>query len=976
MPEASCKAFASGALLREIELGNPPGPNWTVDPLTEKVQFVVWLRTLFTVFGGPGLDCTATVNWQRRKDGGAWETIVSVPGVQPLVWATLQEVLTFSGFYEYRVEYIYDGAPWYSVNELEITATNAAPTIAAGATVVSASPINRLGANTTDFSVPFTDTDEHHLSWFSVTLKIREPNNLTEHILIENKKNGQDGLTVVDNGGGSYEAQYTYDPPDGIQVGLYDLYSRVADRELADEDPFSNNLDELEIGEPPSVVAGATQVSVSKVDRLGANTTTISTTFSDIDEPAVSAFTVTIKIREPNDTTELTLVNAAAHGEQGLTIVDNGGGSYTASFVYNPDDAQTLGFYDLYFEVSDSLGTAIDGYANNVDELEIVASPTIVAGATQVSVSPLDRVGNNATVISADFSDADQPAITAFTVTIKIREPDNSTELILVNAAQHGQDGLTIVDNGGGSYTASVSYNPIDTQTVGLYDLFFEVSDDIGTATDGYANNLDELEIVARPTVVAGATQVSVSPVNRIGAATTTISAQFFDADQPGILAFTVTFKIREPNDTTELVLVNALTHGVGGLVITDNGGGLYTASFVYNPSDTQTLGLYDLFFEVSDSIGTATDGYANNVDELQILTSPIIATGATQVSLSPIDRFGAIQTVVSCDFTDPAEPGVGAFTTTFKIREPDNFTEHVLVVDKGFRPFGGPTIVDNGGGSYTASIPYDPPTDRPVGAYDLFFEVTNAVATATDGYANNPDELVVVERPIIVSGATQVSASPVNRLGVSTTTISVTFTDADQPAVSAFTITFKIREPNNVTEHILVNALTNGNGGLLVQDNGGGSYTASYVYDPPDGLALGFYDLFSEVVDSIGTATDGFANNLDELEIIETPIGPTDVVGTLDEFLENVPGFRLATFMETNERIKSIFQDPYKQTVGASGRAPELLVEEGLIAISHGSTVTLSDSATTWKVRKIRPRGRFGPTGVGNLLSLALEEQ
>ena len=108
---------------------------------------------------------------------------------------------------------------------------------------------------------------------------------------------------------------------------------------------------------------------------------------------------------------------------------------------------------------------------------------------------------------------------------------------------------------------------------------------------DDYADNLDELEIIQQnaPTVVAGATQVSVTPVNRVGSNTTTISTVFNDTDQPGVGAFNVTLRIREPDNTTEVVLVNNQPNGGGGLTISDNGGGSYTASYTYDPSDRLT---------------------------------------------------------------------------------------------------------------------------------------------------------------------------------------------------------------------------------------------------------------------------------------------------------------------------------------------------------------------------------------------------
>jgi uncharacterized protein YjbK len=326
----------------------------------------------------------------------------------------------------------------------------------------------------------------------------------------------------------------------------------------------------------------------------------------------VGAFNVTFKIREFDDITELTLVNNQPNGGGGLTITDNGGGggSYTASYEYNPDDAQTLGDYDLYFEVTDGTDTAIDGYNDNLNELNINEvlpnnTPTVVAGATQVSPDTVDRVGTDSTVISTDFNDSDQPGVGEFNVTFKIREPNDITELTLVNNQPNGGGGLTITDNGGGSYTASYTYDPGPAQNLGSYDLHFEVTDGQDNAIDDYADNLNELEIIdstpnSVPQITAGATQVSPDSVNRAGTDSTVVSADFTDSDQPGIDAFNVTIKIREFNDITELTLVNNQPNGSGGLTITDNGGGSYTASYTYNPDDAQTVGLYDLYCEVT----------------------------------------------------------------------------------------------------------------------------------------------------------------------------------------------------------------------------------------------------------------------------------------------------------------------------------------------------------------------------------------
>jgi hypothetical protein len=779
-------------------------------------------------------------------------------------------------------------------------AANNAPQVTLGATQVSVSPVNRFGANTTVISTDFTDTDQPGVGAFNVTFKILEPNDITELTLVNNQPDGGGGLTITDNGGGSYTASYTYNPDDAQTLGLYDMYFEVTDGTDNAIDDYANNNNELEIIESipnniPQVTAGATQVDTSPVNRFGSNTTTISTIFTDADQPGVGAFTVTFKI---NDISELTLVNNQPDGGGGLTITDNGGGSYTASYTYNPDDAQTIGLYDLYFEVSDGTDNAIDDYADNLNELEINEvlpnnAPTVVAGATTVSVSPVNRFGANTTVISTDFTDTDQPGVGAFTVTFKIND---ISELTLVNNQPDGGGGLTITDNGGGSYTASYTYNPDDAQTLGLYDLYFEVSDGTDNVIDDYTDNLNELEIneiIANnaPTVVAGATTVSVSPVNRLGANTTVISTDFTDTDQQGVGAFTVTFKILEPNDITELTLVNNQPEGGGGLTITDNGGGSYTASYTYNPDDAQTTGFYDLYFEVSDGTDNAIDDYANNVDELEINeiianSAPTVVAGATTVSVSPVNRLGANTTVISTDFTDTDDPGVGAFNVTFKILEPNNITELTLVnnqPDGG----GGLTITDNGGGSYTASYTYNPDDAQTTGFYDLYFEVSDGIDNAIDNYANNIDELEINEvvannPPVVAAGATSVAPSSIDRVGGATTTISADFDDADEPGLAAFYVTFKVRSPFNQSIITIADNLQNGQSGMAIVDNGGGSYTASIAWDPADNITLGYYDLFCQASDGSDIGVDAFDDNPDELLISSggeniPPVVPSD---------------------------------------------------------------------------------------------------
>ena len=237
-------------------------------------------------------------------------------------------------------------------------------------------------------------------------------------------------------------------------------------------------------------------------------------------------------------------------------------------------------------------------------------------------------------------------------------------------------------------------YDPPGTQTLGLYDLFFEVSDGTDPAVDAYANNLDELEIIevpinSPPAIVDSATVVFPTSVDRFGPVTTEIRTPFFDADEPGIAAFLVTFKVREPYNAAQHTLINAQQNGQGGLTISDDGGGNYTARLDWDPPDDRTLGYYDLYCLVSDGSDNDADVFDDNADELLLTNGgenspPVVAADATVASPAGLERIGANVTTLSAIYTDPDQPGVGAFTVTFKVRYPDDSTELVLANDVG----------------------------------------------------------------------------------------------------------------------------------------------------------------------------------------------------------------------------------------------------------------------------------------------------
>jgi hypothetical protein len=254
----------------------------------------------------------------------------------------------------------------------------------------------------------------------------------------------------------------------------------------------------------PVVGGDATYASPVGVERVGANSTTISATFHDPDGPVQGPYQVTFKLRYPDDVTELVLASLAEDGQAGVTIADIGGGNYTAAISWDPGDLQDLGFYDLYFQVLENGSGTTDGFENNLDELQVYDAvsnnpPTLAPGNTFCLPATVNRIGSDYTMLKAFFADADIPGAGTFRVTFKVSGP-TAVETMVVNDALHGEQGLRITHAGGSNYEASVLWTPADTEEIGLYDLYFEVSDEFGaTATDDYPSNLDELTLTSSP---------------------------------------------------------------------------------------------------------------------------------------------------------------------------------------------------------------------------------------------------------------------------------------------------------------------------------------------------------------------------------------------------------------------------------------------------------------------------------------------
>jgi hypothetical protein len=453
---------------------------------------------------------------------------------------------------------------------------------------------------------------------------------------------------------------------------------------------------------------------------------------------------------------------------------------------------------------------------------------------------------------------------------------------------------------------------------------------------------------LANPPVVHQGDTTAVSASIMVGLQSTTISTPFTHADAPSANLFKITYKVRSVTNAVTTLVDNA-TNGQGGVTVTQDAVHKtnFTASISWAPGAVQELGMYDLYFYVNDTVNSAQDAYVNNADELELKTPPAvpkIIAGATKANPPVVQAPGSDKTVISVNFTHADGPLADSFMISFSVRDPGN-TVLQLVVSQHSGAVAGLTVVKTGATSYIANFSWDPPTASVLGSYDLYSRVDDAnSAYAEDSFASNLNELTLTKPsayPTVLAGSTTAVPSSINRTGGETTVISTPFRHDDIPGVSAFTVSYIVRDEANVN-YTLVNNLHTGFSGLTIQDLGNGNYSAYFVWDPADNQPLGKYDLCFKVIDSnYHTAQDGCDSNPDELTITKKPSPPVMGAITATPYVVNVEGAETTTIATKFSHVDMPVITVFKMTIKVRdvGNLEYTLVN-GAVSGSPGLTV------------------------------------
>jgi hypothetical protein len=699
-------------------------------------------------------------------------TIIEIDFANDFPFGSLPGGFTNGDWFTVQVDLV-DGSSNQMANEWSAQVQVMPPPVISG-TDASPGSVEISSTDTTDITVNFTDSDAASPDEFKITISVRdEANNI--YTIIRDKTSADPNLVITDLGGGNYQAVYTWDPPVSMLKGKYDLYSKVVDGNFLDAShDFSLNLDELElttVSVLPSMQVSAVSCDPAVVDSAEAEATTITADFTDPVVTPREDLNVTFKIRSETNS-EIVLVDAKGHGGAGefggtLDIVETSG-FYTASYVWDPAISVETGYYDLSLSVKNPNGYANDTYDSNLDELLIQnlgLAPTVNAATITAAPAVIDKIGPDTTTFTGNFTDTDAHAIGEFNITLKVRAADDS-EILLLDGASNGQLGKL-----GGTvsvqlpvpadtinYTMTYTWNPDMTIPSGLYDIYFEVVDLNGKGDfSDFGDNLDKLEITSSvdpPVLTASGTHADPAVLNRIGSGTTRIYADFFDSKYTTVNDFNITFKVKKAGSSA-IILVDSKKAGgageFGGTLQISATGSNFSAEYYWDPPETTPVGKYDLFFSVENrGGGYAEDGFGNNIEELEILTTPRppkIVSSVVSVDPAIVEISNMNTTTISAEFTDADLPMASVFKITFKVRN-ETGTEIVLVDKLGHGssvPLGGTLSIVNGtvNGTYTASYVWDPDNDTSPGLYDLYFSVQDeTLALIEDTFTNNPDEL------------------------------------------------------------------------------------------------------------------------------------------------------------------------------------------------------------------------------------------
>jgi len=641
------------------------------------------------------------------------------------------------------------------------------------------------------------------------------------------------------------------------------------------------------------------------------------------------------------------------YSDAGATAQDDVDGDITASIIVNDTvDANTIGTYTVMFDVNDSSGNPAQQVNRTVNVVDTTPPVITLNGVDPVTIevgTPYNDDGANASdnydgdltgsitvsnpvdtstlgTYTVTYDVADSSGNNATQVTRTVNVVDTTVPLITLNGVDpvtlevgtpYIDDGANASDNYDGDLTPNiVTVNPVDTNTVGTYQVTYDVNDSSNNSATQVTRTVNVVDTTAPVIVLNGNDPVTIevgsvysddganASDNYDGDLTANIST-VNPVDTNTVGQYTITYDVTDANgntatqatrtvnvvDTTAPVITlngNDPETVEGGSVYSDTGanasdnydGDLTSSIVTVNPVDTNTLGTYTVTYDVNDSNGNAATQVTRNVTVVDT-TAPTLngtpsdmtveatsGSGAAVVFTDPTatdavdsapvvgctpasgSTFALGTTLVNCTATDASG---NSASETFNVTVQDTTAPFIFLTGSANVTIeagavysdAGATAVDNVNGNLTANITtVNPVNTAVIGTYTVTYDVNDTAGNAATQVTRTVNVVDTTAPVITVLGSNPVfvtQGNPYADAGATASdnldgnlTANITVTNpVNTSAIGSYNVTYQVTDSlgNNATATRTVNVIApapSGGGG-----GGGGGGGSSFIRRP-----------------------------------------------------------------------------------------------------------------------------------------------
>jgi len=221
---------------------------------------------------------------------------------------------------------------------------------------LSATPntVNVSGSASTILKGNFLDPDTFNPDDFKVTFKIRDMRGAIV-IITESGINGDQGISIVKEGATQWVLTCSYDPPDDLPLGSYDLYLGVADGESPIVSTgFENNTDELQLYSNTNPIIEEVECSVTRLNIYGEDSCRFSAVFSDVDHESMGNFSAHLNLMDPEGNVHILLGGPGVDVNESVPYLSPLDGSkYVFRYDIDPPSHLKEGKYLISFAIWD-----------------------------------------------------------------------------------------------------------------------------------------------------------------------------------------------------------------------------------------------------------------------------------------------------------------------------------------------------------------------------------------------------------------------------------------------------------------------------------------------------------------------------------------------------------------------------------------------------------------------------------------------